>query len=570
MPSSTNPERKAPKVMVIGFDGATLELLRPWAEQGLLPTFQRLMKEGAWGELESTIPPVTPAAWSTMATGLNQGKHGIFDFYGRQEGSYDAYMVNATNRHGSTIWRLLGKAGYRSTVFNVPASYPPDPIEGTMVTGLLTPSNATDASYPREVLDELKEAVPGFSFYPPGIFSRGEEVKFVNDVLEWDQMTLKATEFLMDRDPADFVFTVFIGVDVVSHFMWREMVTKGAAAATDDPTERETLANAIQSVYQQADTILAQMLDTADEDTYVIVVSDHGFGPLDYYMHLNTWLVDKGYLKFKRTPEVRLKHLAYRLGLTPLRILETLRALGLGGKVKDSVSNRRDLVEAMVKRAFLSLDDVDWSQTTAFGVGFGGPIFVNLKGREPQGIVEPGAEYEALLKRLEADLRELRHPITGDPFVNQIFRREELYSGPYTELASDIMFAPHDLSNQGYGVHGFASNRWLEPTPDRNGTHRMNGILFMKGPGIEAGSEVEGASLCDIAPTVLALMGVPIPDNSDGQVLSAAFSPALRSQLTISYQEAEDERAEAIVAPEMSPEEEKQIRERLEALGYGG
>jgi len=556
--------------MVIGFDGATLALIRPWAEAGILPPFHRLLVHGAWGPLQSTMPPVTPAAWSSLATGLNQGKHGLFDFFARQEGSYETYVVNATHRHGASLWHSLGQAGHRVTVFNVPATYPPDQVNGLMVSGLLTPTHATDAAWPPELLDELKQAVPDFSFYPPGIFSQGQEVEFVNDVLAWDQMTLRATEFLMEKQPWDFLFTVFIGTDIVSHFMWRHMATQGASASTNDPAVKETLANAIQSVYRQADMNLARLLEAVGDDVYIVIVSDHGFGPLDYYMHLNAWLVQKGYLKFKRTPAVLLKHLAYCLGITPLRMLELLRALRLGGRVQQTVSERNAWLKSLVKQVFLSLADVDWTRTTAYSAGYGAPIFVNLKGRQPQGIVEPGAENEALLAQLIADLQALRHPDTGEPYVGEIYRPQDLYSGPYTDLAPDLLPLPRNWRNQGYGVHDFASNRWLEPSPDRTGTHRMDGILFLHGPGVRPGYSVEGASLWDVAPTILALMGVPIPENTDGRVLSAALSEELLSQLAITYSEAVDDTPEQPLTPEMSEEDERAIRERLEALGYVG
>jgi predicted AlkP superfamily phosphohydrolase/phosphomutase len=501
---------------------------------------------------------------------MNQGKHGLFDFFGRQESSYETFVVNASHRHGASLWHLLGRAGHRVTVFNVPATYPPEPVNGLMVSGLLTPPHAVDAAWPRELLNELKQTVPDFSFYPPGIFSRGQAVEFVNDVLAWDEMTLRSTEFLMAKQPWDFLFTVFSGIDLVSHFMWRHMITSGASAPTNDPGVKKILANAIQNVYRQADAILARLLEAAGDDVYVGIVSDHGFGPLDYYMHLNAWLVQKGYLKFKRTPAVQLKYLAYRLGLAPLRVLDLLRKVRLGGRVQQTASEHNAWLKSMVKKVFLSLADVDWSRTTAYSAGYGGPIFVNLKGRELQGIVEPGAEYEALLERLTIDLRALRHPGTGEPYVGEIYRPQDLYRGPYTELAFDLMFLPRDWRNQGYGVHDFASHRWLGPSPDRTGTHRMAGILFMQGPGIRPGYSVEGAHLWDVAPTTLALMGVPIPRNMDGRVLSAALSEELLSQLAITYCEAVEDAPERPTPPDIGEEDERIIRERLRALGYYG
>lgn len=560
------------RVMVIGFDGATLELIKPWADAGLLPNFKRLMDQGSWGELESTKPPVTPAAWSTLATGTNPGKHGLFDFYARKADSYETYVVNSQNRHGPTLWGLLSEAGYRVVVLNIPATYPPDPVNGIMVSGFLTPANADDAAYPGHVLAELKQAVPGFGFYPPAIFSQGEEVKFVDDVLDWDMQALQATEYLASRQPWDFLFTVFTGVDILSHWMWRHMVTRGASVSSSDTTVRQTLADAIQAVYRQADRILGQLLAMADSNTYVCVLSDHGFGPLDYYMHLNTWLVQQGYMKFRRTPLVLLKMLAFRLGFTPLGILELLRSLHLGGTVQQVAKRRKSWLSALIQGVFLSFKDVDWSRTTAYTSGYAGPIFVNLRDRQPQGVVQPGVEYERLLEQLSRDLQALRHPYTGEPYVREIYRpSRDLYWGPYSDQSADLMFEPLDWANQGFGVHDFASNRWLEPTPDRTGTHRMNGIFFLHGPGIRPNCVVQQAALTDIAPTILALLDVPIPRHMDGKVLTEPLGDELSGQLSIAYTDAEmPADRQDVPGAALSDQEEQAIRERLEALGYFG
>ncbi len=552
------------RVLVIGFDGATLDVIRPWAAEGLLPSFRRLMDSGAWGTLQSTMPPVTPAAWSTLATGMNQGKHGLYDFFARREGSYETLVVNSTHRHGSPFWRLLSQAGKRVCVFNVPATYPPDPVNGLMVSGLLTPTHAVDASYPVAVLEELKRAIPDFGFYPPGIFSKGKEPEFIQSVLDWDRMTLRAADFLMDRAPWDLCFLVFSGVDIMSHFMWQPAAIRAAAG------DRQVVTDAVRSIYRQADDILGTLLERAGDDTYVMVVSDHGFGPLDHYIHLNAWLAERGYLKFKRTPGVALKYLAYRLGLTPLHILTLMRGLGLGARVQETAGTRNEWFKEMVKRAFLSLEDVDWSRTTAYSAGYGGPLFANLRGRQPQGIVEPGIEYEALLQRLADDLLALRHPLTDEPLTGAVYRRADLYSGPLVDQAPDLMFEPRDWRNQGYGVHDFASNRWLEPSPDRTGTHRMDGVFFLRGPGVPGGQRIEGASLQDIAPTILSLMDTPIPKDVDGHVLQSALSRELSTELRITYEESNGDGDRQDAMPVMTSDEEQVIKERLEALGYWG
>jgi len=562
MTLSVNGQAQGPvptprRVMIVGLDGATWQLARPWAESGQLPTFRRLMEEGAWGALESVRPPVTPAAWSSFATGMNPGKHGLFDFVGRQEGSYGTYVANAGYRDGAPLWQLVSRAGRRATVFNVPATYPPDRVNGLMVSGFLTPAHAADAAWPPQLQAELAQAVPQFTFYPPHIYSPGHEGEFVEAVSDLNRATLEAVRYLLRREPWDLFVAVFVGTDVIQHFLWGHMARGDA-----------DLGDAILGCYRQMDAALAELVAGLGPDDYLLVMSDHGFGPLTHYLHVNSWLAEHGYLRFKRNPLSAVKFLAYRLGFTPLGVYEKLRALGLGSHMQETAGERNEWMKALVQKVFLSLPDVDWGRTRAYSLGFGGPIFVNLRGREPQGIVEPGAEYEALRAQIESDLRQVVDPETGQPFVGQIHRREELYTGPHTRRAPDLIFAPRNWSHQPFGTHEFASHRWLEPCRDRSGTHRLDGLLALWGPGVRRGAQVEGAAIVDVAPTVLALLGVPIPADMDGRVLSATLESGLLADLDIAYEEASEQNSSPRPTPEMSAEDEELIRRQLRGLGY--
>lgn len=555
----------SPRVMVIGLDGATLEVIRPWAEEGALPTFRKLMEEGSWGKLRTITPPITPTAWSSFLTGMNPGKHGLFDFTGLKKDSYDTYLINANHRGGRSLWRLLSDAQRRVSIFNVPITYPPEQVNGQMISGLLTPAGAQDASWPPELQAEVKEAVPDFNFSPPGMHSRGQEAEFVEAVRKLNQTTLQVTRYLMDRQPWDCLVSVFMGTDIMSHFMWKHMETKGAEAPE---ATRDILANAILDCYRDMDDSLAKLIHAAGDDTYVIVMSDHGFGGMDSYMSVNPWLIERGFLKFKRNPLSQFRYLLYRLGITPLNIYGLLLRLRMGTTMRQTSRKNIGLMKWIVKNGFLSFNDVDWSRTRAYSIGYAGPIFINLKGREPQGIVQVGAEYEELVNQLVDDLQQLKEPDTGLPFVGEIHRGRQLYSGQFVERAPDLLFMPRDPRHAGLGLVEFPSNKWLTSSPDRSGHHRMDGILFMKGPGIQRGQQIEGASIMDIAPTILALMGVPIPKEMDGQVLNDTLTPALRQQLKIVYSDALLPNPELISAPDISTEDEKLIRTRLRDLGY--
>jgi predicted AlkP superfamily phosphohydrolase/phosphomutase len=398
------------------------------------------------------------------------------------------------------------------------------------------------------------------------MYSRGQDLEFVRSVRTLNQTTLKVTHYLMDRQPWDFLVSIFMGTDIMSHFMWKHMQSRGATAPEGI---RDILANAIRDCYRDVDAALAELMEKVGDETYVIVMSDHGFGAMDSYMSVNAWLIERGYLKFKRTPLAQARYLAYRLGITPLNVYGLLLALRLGDRMRQTSRKNIGLVQKIVKSGFLSFNDVDWSRTRAYSYGYGGPIFVNLKGREPQGIVDPGAAYDRLIDELVADLKQLKEPGTGLPFVGEIHPGRTIYSGPNVDRAPDLIF-PRDPRYAGLGLAEFPSNRWLTPSPDRSGHHRMDGIIFMSGPGIRPGYEITGASIMDVAPTVLALMDVPIPEAMDGRVLEAAMDPELRRQLNITYTSGEEAATTQPFAPEMSGEDEELLRERLRNLGYIG
>ena len=553
-----NSERLNRRVLVIGLDGATLDLIRPWVEAGLLPNFRRLMAQGSWGELETIMPAVTPAAWSSFLTGMNPGKHGLYDFVTRKPDSYDLELVDASQRDGETIWKRLSRAGYRVTVFNVPITFPPEKVNGLMVSGLLTPASEADASWPPELLEELRREVPGFTLVHPGIYSQGQEREFVRAIKDYTDMTRRTTLYLMKRQEWDFMMSVFMSSDIISHFMWAYMMN-------GTPPD---LANAIQDCYRDLDAALGEIVQEAGEDTYLVVMSDHGFGNLRDFFHINIWLAERGYLSFKRNLLTWLKRVLFRLGITPFNAYQMARTLNLGNRMRQTARKQPGWIRTVLKSVFLSFADVDWSRTQAYSVGFGGPIFVNLKGREPFGCVEPGTEFEAVLARIIEDLKCIRHPDTGELVVGKIYRREDLYRGARAGESADIIFMSRNNDIGGYGMHEFALNRWIAPSPDHTGTHRLNGILFLKGPGVKPGYEIQDASILDVMPTILALMGVPIPEEVDGKVLLEPMSETLRQHLTITYSSTDAMSEDRLPKPELSAEDEEEIRRRLRDLGY--
>lgn len=553
------------KVFVVGLDGATWDLVAPWAREGLLPTFQQLMQEGTWGRLRSTIPPITAPAWTSFSTGKNPGKHGMYDFISRRSDGYRSRPLNASLRDGESLWGLLSRAGKQVGVINVPMTYPPEQIKGFMVAGMGTPASAEDFCYPVELLHDLRQAVPGYVVQHEGIFDpRGRESQMLQAVREMTAMRQQTVLHFLDHAEWDFFIAVFMATDLLQHYFWHLM---DSTHPRHDPTAPQALKNAILDCYRQLDDYIRQILDRVGDDTYLVVMSDHGFGPQEQYLHVNTWLWHEGYLRFKRNPLTRLKEMLFAAGFTPLNVYELIRKLRQSGTVAKNLRQRKEGVRETINRVFLSFRDVDWQQTRAYSVGNIGPIYVNLKGREPEGIVQSGQEYEDLLAELTDALLGLRDPNSGEQIVEQIYRREEIYQGPHVSEAPDLLFIPRDMKYIGYGLLQFSSNHWLAAS-DRCGGHRMDGLLMMRGPGIRPAHELATAQIIDLAPTILTMMGIPIPTDMDGQVLTDALSQEAQAEMKVRYQETL--RTEISKVDSLSAQEDDEILGRLRGLGYVG
>lgn len=570
----------ARRVMIIGLDGATLDLIRPWVEQGLLPTFKKLMQGGTWGPLRSVMPPLTPNAWSSFMTGVNSGKHGIFDFTTRGEQGFDTSFVHSGHREAPSLWQLAGNAGKRVVVYNVPVTYPPERVNGVLVSGLMTPPGARDASYPPELQQELKDAIPGLTFSEHSFFRPGREVELVRELLADHGRNFEAAQYLMRRQPWDLFVMVFQHTDTLGHFMWKHMEDGGASLPA---SVRDEVANSIRDCYIDVDKKMGELIKEAGEDTHVMVVSDHGHGRMKYSFAVNTWLLEKGYLQLKDDPATRLKYGLFRAGFTPALVYRLLSQMSLAMVIQGTGTPEKNSRKTRIKRAlFLSDQDIDWSRTRAYSLGSYGPVFVNVKGRQPNGIVAPGREYEAVLNELIADLKTVREPGTDAPLFSEFHKRDEMYSGPFLEKAPDLLFFAKNPEYYLAGWKEFDENHWLSRLGDNSGKlhsmvqmrvpytggHRMDGIVFLEGPGVKSGLEISDASILDIAPTALALLGVPVPVEMDGRVLESAMLPELRDSLGVTYGSAGGLKPEVPQVPDMSPEEEEILVKRLRNLGY--
>ncbi len=546
------------RVLVIGIDGGTFDLVRPWTEAGDLPHIGRLMAEGIHGPLESTLPPVTAPAWTTFATGKNPGKHGVFDFI-RPMGSGRFDLVNSSAIRAQTLWQILSEAGRRVGVMNVPVTYPPTPVNGFVIGGMLSPTRRTGSgkiTYPADLLDRYTDQLPPYRVAPNVQYKPGNEEAFIADLLELVDLRGTYALQLMDDYPCDFLMCHFLSTDTSQHAHWK---FDEPDHPRYDPQAAARFGDGIKQVYQRIDRYVGQMVDRLSEDTNVILMSDHGFGPLHYVVNLNLFLIEKGLMRLKRDAWTRLKAALFRAGVTPAAIWHLIERTGLQNYVWQVSKSTRNKVVSK----FLSFDDVDWSRTVAYSIGHVGQIYVNLKGREPEGIVEPGEAYERTRQQVIDALHDLRHPETGRVLIDKIIPGDEVTHGPYAAQGPDLHLVMDSYRTIVFPLFATDGKIVTRQIRGDSGCHRKHGIFVAWGPEIRPNA-LSNARILDLAPTILHLLGLPVPGDMDGRVLTEA----LASERPVEIREVGPDKEGADA--QLSAEETAEVENRLRDLGYLG
>jgi len=551
------------KVLVIGFDGGTFDVLLPLIEQGHLPGLKRLMDDGAWGRLRTVIPPGTGPAWSSIITGLDPSNHGIADLIVRAAASYDLAFLNASSLRAPTLWDFVGDRGGRVLVLNVPMTFPPREINGSMVTGLDTPAGADACTYPPEFLKTLTAIEPGYRITPEEAYAPGRDDRFLDELTSMVRMKSHVLLDLLKRQPWEFAMQVFSESDFLQHALWYLMDPAHPRHRKEDG---DAFRARIVDFYKSLDRLVAGAAELVGDDGAVIVLSDHGAGPLHEFIHANNILIKQGMMKIRRSPRSWIKYALFRAGLTPLRVyrLGAARRLGKARMGLRWTSKGYDLL----RRFFFSFSDVDWSRTKAYAVSGGvyGGIFVNLEGREPSGVV-PREQYDAVRQDLKRMLEGLRHPGTGKPLVKEVVMREQVYSGRFLDEMPDLYFLPSAPTQAVFGDFEFSSNRTVEPASEAiSAQHRMDGIFIARGRGIKPGADTSAVTVVDTVPLVLYLMGLPIPEGLDGKLNPDLFDRTELAERPPSYFKT-DSAAGFAGKPRQATDDES-IKERLKGLGY--
>ncbi|PYK94856.1 MAG: hypothetical protein DME36_03990 [Verrucomicrobia bacterium] len=274
---------KAPKVMIVGFDAATWDLAKPWVAEGFMPNLARLMAEGARGQLESILPPITPPAWTSFTTGKNPGKHGVFHFMESTPDTYALRYTNASSRRTRTIWKILNQAGIGTGTANIPFTYPPEVLNGYQISGMDTPSEKSAFIHPPELREELERELGPLKLDIRflGFMNTDERRDQVLDEMrQMDEQWTHVGLYLLKHRPQDVTMLVFMSIDTVQHYFWQFM---DKSHFLHDPAAEAKFGDAIRNVYQRLDESLGKLLEYTNDGTTVFVVSDHGgrprFGP---------------------------------------------------------------------------------------------------------------------------------------------------------------------------------------------------------------------------------------------------------------------------------------------------
>ncbi len=530
------------KVLIIGLDGGTWDILDRLIALGVMPTLKSLKNKGVSTVLTSTVPPITPTAWSSFQTGVQPDKHGVFGFVNFDKSTHQLCLANGNALRRRTLWDLASDASRQVSIINVPMTYPPRRINGAMITGMLTPDDQVQFTYPPELGDELRARFGRYQFMKgQDVWHLTKDVRqFTDTLIEIVRFRTKIALWLLEHYDWNLFMVHFQAVDAFQHPMWPYLDPQHPLFTS----EKYMIAA---EFYAALDEAIDQVSDTANAPIGIIM-SDHGFQRRQRNVLLNNWLLKQGYLVPQR------KSLTGQLAGMTFRAIRKLDKLNL----------RNRLLDRGAKVKFLDLEAslaVDWDQTQVYATGGAATQYALLyfpNGQPSQGM--------ALAEKLIGDLCSLHDPQTSEPLIEWIRPAEALYktSGPtvpdlvvklkpgYTMLPrlSDELFT--DVRpNRDYGV----------------GTHHIDGIVLFWGDTIASDVQLPRASIVDIAPTVLYALDVPVPKDTDGMVLRNIFRPDVTGDREVIYQEVAS-RGEAIGAASYSRNEQRKVEDRLRNLGY--
>ncbi len=522
------------RVLLIGWDGADWRILDPMLEAGLLPNLRSLIDRGARGVLRSTTPNHSWAAWPSFLTGVEPSNHGVYDIFEKELGVRKSLPVTYRSIKEKTMLADLTAAGCTTVMTNLPLTFPPPRIDGKLVAGGVLPK-WRPFTHPESLAGELEKAGAPFPINGMSWTTfRNRPEPFLEEARELTEARTRANLHLLDTTDWRFAALIYVATDRVQHCLDKYV-------APDHPDfaslSRQPLAEKVRDVYRLLDDALGRVLERAEDDDLVLFVSDHGFQSCTRALHMDRLLEHLGLLRFAAS-----KAVFGPMQWGPMRTVarKVYDVLGLHGRISLPQS-------------------VNWQRTVAYTSvrSTGEGVSINVAGREPDGIVDPG-DFEATRDRVMEALDGFTDPATEKKPFRRVLRREDVFTGRHAETAPDILLDPAPLYSLTHAKSMVEDADWL------SGDHRMEGVIAASGPRVRPDAFAEPALLVDMAPTILAALGVPASVKHDGQVLSAVVG----DEASVAAAGVREGEAGADDATGLAEDEALEVEEHLRGLGY--
>jgi len=536
------------KVLIIGIDGATWDNLDDYVLDNFMPTLKGLRSRGSSGILKSTFPAVTPAAWTTCTSGCDPQTHGLTDF---QKYSFPDNLLEITNSTSVVVpsmWHYLGQQGYRVASLNVPFTYPAYSINGIMVSGLGCPGTGCDFTYPKDFKKTLLKSIPdyGIALGPEGINKRNnsfggtqqEFTKTINRLGRRFENRLEVARLVQKENPVDIMMVQFQQLDLLQHLCWPYIYYK---TRDQHPWHRDQVFDLLKKL----DGIIAELLQLIDLDnSLLIVASDHGFGPMKYNANVNRFLTEWGYIK---------------------------RADTFTRMIRRTRRNLMNLQKPQNRHMTVDLKQpINWKKTRAIALRrpIYGAVYLNVKGRQPGGCVNPGDEYNQLIDELKEKFLAVTNPQNGEKVFERVVTPKE--SWPHLDAPEEIFGDLMVAQKQGYRTNLTMKDSYppIEPIPADSlsaSWHHPNGIHIIAGNNIKKNHQTH-AKISDLAPTIYSWLGMDIPAEVDGNCINDVFNqPTTAKKLdTRNFPES----FTGAGSYEESEQEKQALAEQLKNLGY--
>jgi predicted AlkP superfamily phosphohydrolase/phosphomutase len=538
---------RAERLVVVGVDGGSWDVLEPWCRPEVMPTLTALRQEGSFGVLHSVVPPITPAAWATLLTGQHPGRHRVLDFLRYDPATGSLSLTNSTDLPPANLFRCLEEAGLSLIAVNLPMTYPPPRVPGLLVAGFGTPSPASTFTWPPELKEEVLRLIPDYRFSVPWVARRPEDLtglgQDVATIARSFADRARLARDLASRRPWNLLFVHLKFLDDFLHKAF------GYTQAGASPRGRALVEQCLRGLDQSLGELRALAAEAAAP---LLLVSDHGFGSLAGRLYPNALLRRWGYLALTG-PLARLGHWLRRHAKRP-------------GTDTASPTTATHALDARIP--------IDWPRTRAY-VMYTGPcpfLYLNRAGREPRGTLSP-TQADALLAELAERFRSYRHPAVAGPVFPQVIPGTDFFRGDLT-TTPDLVLVPQEGLVPRRRLTSL--DREVEPVHTLAGYHRCAGIWLAAGPNVRPGLHLE-AHLEDVAPTILAALGVPLPEGTDGRPLLPLFlEPPAETRASAAPGPTGERASAGSPRPEpaegrrdvYSGEEESEVRRRLADLGY--